>query len=113
MGTKVHGTWLAHEAETWTVAWAGEHTLHSGGDDGRWRSWDVRAGAATPVAQSRGDAGVTAIAPEPVEGSHVVATGGYDDTVRLWDVRKRRAWRRRAELYCLCLTNWPRQKAPR
>lgn len=80
----------SHSLEAWTVTWDPHQLglLHSGGDDARWKAWDLRADApvfSCPYHQ----AGVCSIQPHPHD-EHCIATGSYDREVARWDRRQLR-----------------------
>jgi len=82
--------WPAHDYEAWIVAWNhwDSNVLFSGGDDCRFKIWDIRSGLSQPTFTSkRFDAGVTSIQSHP-HIENLVAVGSYNNTVRLYDLRK-------------------------
>ncbi|KAJ2892660.1 hypothetical protein IWW38_003134 [Coemansia aciculifera] len=86
-------SWHAHDAEAWISSFDywNVSTVYSGGDDARFKGWDMRMDPAQPVFNSRRhQAGVCSIHSN-FHRQHMVATGGYDDTVMVWDARAMRA----------------------
>lgn len=78
-----------HELEAWTVTidvHASAPLLHSGGDDAKWKGWDLRSGS-TAFTNSHHAAGVCSIQPHP-RNSALIATGSYDKQCALWDRRR-------------------------
>ncbi|KAI5124689.1 hypothetical protein M0805_004297 [Coniferiporia weirii] len=83
-------SWLAHDFEAWITAWDywNTNTVYSGGDDLKFKGWDVRQGTLSPTfTNKRFDAGVTSIQCHP-HLENIVAVGSYDATVRIFDMRK-------------------------
>ncbi len=65
------------------------HLVVTGGDEGSWKVWDVRAGNSHRLAYTgKGDfdAGVTVLSPHP-RRQHLLAVGSYDETIALFDLR--------------------------
>ncbi|KAH7102029.1 WD40 repeat-like protein [Auriculariales sp. MPI-PUGE-AT-0066] len=88
-------SWLACDFECWAVAWDrfSASVVYSGGDDGRWKIWDIRDSSSSSqtatFTSKRRDAGVTTISPSPHE-EHLIAVGSYDSSVSLYDRRSPR-----------------------
>lgn len=82
---------LAHEYEAWITSFNywNENILYTGGDDGKFRSFDTREDPARPVFTNRGQhsAGVTSIHAS-TKSEFTVASGSYDECVCLWDTRR-------------------------
>nr|XP_045600588.1 diphthine methyltransferase-like [Procambarus clarkii]XP_045600596.1 diphthine methyltransferase-like [Procambarus clarkii] len=81
---------LAHEFEAWITAFDywNPCTIYTGGDDCKFRRFDVRVNPASPVSTSNAhNAGVTSI-HSSVKSEYVLASGSYDEIVHLWDTRK-------------------------
>lgn len=81
-----------HDLEAWTVCFdthqAGNQLLHSGGDDARWRGWDLRCLPSQPAfTVGWHSAGVCSIQPHPLHPFAIV-TGSYDRRLALWDRRR-------------------------
>lgn len=66
-----------------------EHILLSGGDDCKFRLWDIREGTTTPtlVNSKAHTAGVTSCQWHPTL-SHILVTGSYDESFHIWDMRQ-------------------------
>ncbi|KAF8898734.1 WD40-repeat-containing domain protein [Infundibulicybe gibba] len=90
-GLSMTKSWHAHDYEPWIAAWDHWDTniIYSvGGDDLKFKSWDIRQGFGQPVfVNRRFDAGVTAIQCHP-HIEHLIAVGSYNNTVQLFDARK-------------------------
>jgi diphthamide biosynthesis protein 7 len=73
---------------TTTTTTNATNLVATGGDEGSWKVWDIRAGFTQPVyhAANDFDAGVTVISPHP-RHPHLLAVGSYDETIRLYDIR--------------------------
>ncbi|RDB29490.1 Diphthine methyltransferase [Hypsizygus marmoreus] len=83
-------SWYAHDYEPWVAAWNYWDTniIYSGGDDLKWKGWDVRQDCSQPIFTNKGfDAGVTSIQNHP-HIEHIIAVGSYDHSVKIFDVRK-------------------------
>ena len=80
--------WKAHDYEAWIAAsdnWS-KHVVYSGGDDNRFKGWDLRS-AGTPVfSSSQHFTGVCAIQSNPLR-EHLLATGSFDECLMIWDAR--------------------------
>lgn len=84
---------FAHDFEAWITAFDywNPNTVFTGGDDCKFRRFDIRAESATPVFTSRvHNAGVTSIHSN-CHSEHLLASGSYDETVNLWDTRNMRS----------------------
>ncbi len=87
-------TMLGEPMPAWIVAFDphSRNTLLSGGDDCRFRLWDVRimdnsGDSCTPIAMNkRHTAGVTSVQWHPHD-SNVFVTGSYDEHAIVWDQR--------------------------
>jgi hypothetical protein len=81
--------WNAHEFEPWVVAWNywDENVVYSGGDDLKFKGWDIRAPSSPTFVDNKSfSGGVTSIQSSPYE-EHIIAVGSYDESVRLFDTR--------------------------
>lgn len=76
----------SHDLEAWTVTFGKDpNVLYSGGDDGKWITWDIRDKHA--IATNKHHlAGVCSIRPHPTN-QHLILTGSYDKQCALWDDR--------------------------
>jgi len=87
---EVEHRWAVHDYEPWITAWNrhDRNLLYTGGDDCKWKAWDLRSSPSNPVfVNKRFEAGVTAIQSHPFE-EHTLALGSYDGNVRIFDTRK-------------------------
>lgn len=82
---------LAHEYEAWITSFNywNDNIVYTGGDDGKFRCFDVREDPARPVFTNRTQhsAGVTSIHAS-TKSEFRVASGSYDECVCLWDTRR-------------------------
>jgi diphthamide biosynthesis protein 7 len=83
---KMH-TLKGHSLEAWTVSFDPHqpNILHSGGDDAKWRGWDLRSRDSTFTC-SWHTAGVCSIQPHRTD-ANLIVTGSYDKYAALWDQR--------------------------
>ncbi|KAI9145906.1 WD40-repeat-containing domain protein [Paraphysoderma sedebokerense] len=86
---------LAHEFEAWITAFdywnSPGNVIFSGGDDTKFKVWDVRNGVDRPVLVNKcHTAGVTSIHCHP-HRENIIATGSYDETLNIYDTRKLRS----------------------
>ena len=80
----------AHEFEAWITSFDywNPHVLYSGGDDCKFRKFDMRCDPATALLTSRvHNAGVTSLHCSSLS-EYLLASGSYDETVNVWDTRK-------------------------
>ncbi|SCV68666.1 BQ2448_787 [Microbotryum intermedium] len=88
-GLQVLDTWQAHDYEAWIAAFDGwePNTVWTGGDDLKFKGWDLRQGCASPTfVNKRFEGGVTSIQSHPTL-DHLIVVGSYDAQVRLFDKR--------------------------
>ncbi|KAK7003647.1 diphthine methyltransferase [Biomphalaria glabrata] len=81
--------WKAHEYEAWITAF--DHfnpdIVYTGGDDAKFKAWDVRDLSHPTFCSKRHSMGVCSIQSHPVN-EHIVATGSYDENLIIWDNRQ-------------------------
>lgn len=83
---------LAHKFEAWITAFDywNPNIIYTGGDDCKFRRFDVRGNPANAIFTSKTHtAGVTSIHSN-AHSEYLLASGSYDETVNLWDTRKMR-----------------------
>lgn len=81
---------LAHDFEAWITAFDywNPHIVYTGGDDCKFRKFDVRCDPSVALLTSRvHNAGVTCIHSSKFS-EHLLASGSYDEVVNVWDTRK-------------------------
>lgn len=81
-----------HSFEAWITAFNAWNTcsLYSGGDDCKFKGYDIRCGLDSPTFVSKlHSAGVTSLHSNPQQ-EHRLASGSYDENVFIWDVRNMR-----------------------
>ncbi|KAK3882844.1 hypothetical protein Pcinc_012814 [Petrolisthes cinctipes] len=91
-GLTMKQTFLAHDFEAWITAFDcwNPNIVYTGGDDSKFKKFDVRTEPGTAVVTSRAhDAGVTSIHSN-VYKEFLLVTGSYDENVNVWDTRKLR-----------------------
>ncbi|KAK2587407.1 hypothetical protein KPH14_003121 [Odynerus spinipes] len=81
-------SWSSHEYEAWIAAFDywDINMIYTGGDDCKFRRFDVRAGNKPTMSNTIHGAGVTSIHSN-ADKEHVLASGSYDEVLRLWDTR--------------------------
>ena len=80
--------WKAHGYEAWVAAsdnWS-KHVVYSGGDDNRFKGWDLRSPGTSLFTSSHHSTGVCAIQSHPLR-EHLLATGSFDECLMIWDSR--------------------------
>lgn len=85
-------TWKGHDFEAWIAAFDhfDPNTVFTGGDDCRFKAWDVRSECRQPLFSKLYDMGVTTIQCNPHKEHHV-AVGSYNDKITYWDTRSIRS----------------------
>ena len=83
--------WKGHDYDAWIVAkdaWC-QNIIYSGGDDCKFKTWDMRMIDA-PVHTSKAHSmGVCSIQGSKMR-EHVLLSGSYDEHVLVWDTRNRK-----------------------
>jgi hypothetical protein len=79
----LRGRFGAGTGTVWTVAWAADGRLVSGGEDGVLRAWDARSGRCTLAVEAHSD--TVARVAASLRASLVV-TLGHDETVAAWSL---------------------------
>lgn len=85
-------SFAAHNFEAWIAAFNYWDTnlVYSGGDDCKFRGFDIRSDSAIPTFTSKvHDAGVTSLQTNMFRENQLVS-GSYDEKVRVWDCRSMR-----------------------
>ena len=83
--------WKAHAYEAWVTAgdhW-NVHMVYSGGDDNKFKGWDLRIPGALSgcvFTSSHHSTGVCSIQSHPLR-EFLLATGSFDETLLIWDSR--------------------------
>ena len=86
---KSHTIFGVCPAEVWCACFVDSETVATGGDDGSWKVWDLRAPLTGPPVHHAPDdfgAGVTVLSPHP-RLEKLLAVGSYDETIALFDLR--------------------------
>ncbi|XP_076293228.1 diphthine methyltransferase [Lasioglossum baleicum] len=81
-------SWHAHEFEAWITAFDywDTNVIYSGGDDSKFRRFDIRIGTNPTAISKVHEAGVTSLHSNATR-EHLLASGSYDESLRLWDTR--------------------------
>lgn len=82
-------SWKAHDFESWIAAFncADKNIVYSGGDDSKFKAWDVRNLQSPIFSKKNHSMGVTAITNNKLD-ENVLVTGSYDENIFLWDIRQ-------------------------
>lgn len=90
--SRVSHSFPAHDFEAWVCAFDcfQPEIIYSGGDDMKFKRWDLRmdikASGATHTNSKAHTAGVCSLQLHPFR-DHILASGSYDENVLIWDTR--------------------------
>ena len=87
----VRSQWKGHDFDAWIIAhdlW-NTNVVYSGGDDCKFRAWDLRI-AGNPIYTSKAHSmGVCSIQSSKLK-DYTLLTGSYDEHILVWDTRNRK-----------------------
>ncbi|XP_059144292.1 diphthine methyltransferase-like [Physella acuta] len=80
--------WKAHDYEAWITAFNryNPNIVYSGGDDCKFKMWDLRDISQPTLCSTRHKMGVCSVQDHPFN-EHITATGSYDEELIIWDHR--------------------------
>ncbi|XP_033335696.2 diphthine methyltransferase [Megalopta genalis] len=81
-------SWYAHKFEAWITAFDywDTNVIYSGGDDCKFKKFDIRIERCPVAINKAHDAGVTSLHSNAMR-EFLLASGSYDESLRLWDTR--------------------------